>query len=75
MKALYELIAVVFVMLFASLVLYFSWNAVAPDFDFINSKWHHLGFWQLVGIVFVIRTLTGVVRTAGPTYCRHCKKF
>lgn len=61
--AMMPLVVSIVVTLFSATIFYFCWNAVAATyFYFLPPIYHQIGFWNLFAILFIVRSLTPLVR-------------
>lgn len=50
-------------MLLTALCTWWAWNEVSSLFTFLPPQWHHLSFMQCFFLAWLLRLITGIVRT------------
>lgn len=47
----------------AAFIAYWAWNEVSSLFTFLPPQWQHLSFMQCFWLAWLLRLITGIVRT------------
>lgn len=62
-----KFIADLILVFLGALIFWLSWNYIAPTlFSFLSEAWLHLSYLEAFCLLFVVRTLTVIVRDPGP---------